>query len=138
MTTGYSGTSLARKLGVKDGQRTWRYQMPSSVEDEIAREGAQPKLLMSPRAGLEMVHLFVTRSSDLDRLLLKVRPLLEPGGMIWVSWPKRSAKIPTEVDEHVVRAKAFTLDLVDIKVCAVDETWSGLKLVIRVSKRVNA
>jgi hypothetical protein len=138
VTTGYSGTSLARKLGVKDGQRTWRYQMPSSVTDEIAEEGLQPKILKNPSAGLEMVHIFVTRSSDLESLLLKVRPLLAPSGMIWVSWPKRAAKVPTEVNEDTVRAKAFPLDLVDIKVCSVDETWSGLKLVIRVSKRVHA
>jgi hypothetical protein len=135
VATGYSGTPLARKLGVKDAQRTWRYRMPESVAQEISGSGLCPKLLKSPAAGLEMVHVFVVERNDLSRLLHSVRSLLEPSGMIWVSWPKKTAKIATEVSEDVVRAEAFPLGLVDIKVCAVDETWSGLKLVILKTER---
>jgi hypothetical protein len=126
---------LAKKLGVKDAQRTWRYRMPASVAEEI---GLKPALLKSLESGIEMAHLFVTRRSDLAATLSKVRGALEPGGMIWVSWPKKAAKVPTDVTEDVVRAEAFPLSLVDIKVCAVDETWTGLKLVIRRSERTKA
>ena len=135
MATGYSGTPLARKLGVKDAQRTWRYRMPSTVAQEISDYGVCPAILKSPVPGLEMVHLFVVKRADLSRTLHKVRPLLEPSGVCWVSWPKKAAKVPTDISEDVVRAEAFPLGLVDIKVCAVNETWSGLKLVIRKAER---
>jgi hypothetical protein len=136
MATGYSQTPLAQKLGVKDAQRTGRFHMPESVAQEISNWGVSPKLLRSPAAGLEMVHLFVMERSDLSRLLHSVRPLLEPAGVVWVSWPKKAAKMVTDISEHVVRAEAFPLGLVDIKVCAVDETWSGLKLAIRKTERM--
>lgn len=135
MPVGYSGTPLAKKLGVKDSQRTWRLAMPPGVAAEIAQEGVSPILLSSPKAGLEMAHLFVTRRRELAAQLVRLRKLLDPAGTIWVSWPKKSAKVPTDITEDVVRAEALPLGLVDIKVCAVDETWSGLKLVIRKSER---
>jgi hypothetical protein len=136
MAAGYSGTPLAKKLGVVDGQRTWRFNMPATVAEEISRSGVAPTLLKSPGNGLEMAHLFVTRGSDLASKLAQIRGVLAPAGIIWVSWPKKAAKVPTDVGEDAIRAEAFPLGLVDIKVCAVDETWSGLKLVIRKSKRV--
>ena len=135
MPAGYSGTPLAKKLGVKDAQRTWRHGMPDSVAAEIAIAGVSPLLLKIPKPGLEMAHIFTTRRDELSQLLSKLRPVLEPDGTIWVSWPKKAAKIPTEVDEDVVRAEALPLGLVDVKVCTVDETWSGLKLVIRKAER---
>jgi hypothetical protein len=138
MPSGYSGTPLAKKLGVKDAQRTWRYQMPGSVVEEIALSGLVPTLFKSPQGGLEMAHIFVTRQTDLSKQLARLRDLLEPGGMIWVSWPKKSAKVPSDISEDAIRAEAFPLGLVDVKVCAVDDTWSGLKLVIRKSNRIKA
>jgi Protein of unknown function (DUF3052) len=135
MLTGYSGTPLARKLGVKDAQRTWRYRMPTSVAQEISDDGVRPKLYKAPVPGLEMVHLFVAGRADLSKMLRKVKAQLEPDGVIWVSWPKKTSKVPTDVSGDVVRAEALPLGLVDIKVCAVDETWSGLKLVIRKTER---
>ncbi len=135
-TAGYSGTPLAKKLGVKDAQRTWRYRMPATVAEEIRMSGLRPVLLKSPEGEIEMAHLFVTRRDDLAKLLGTLRAVLVPAGAIWVSWPKKAAKIATEVNEDVVRAEAFPLGLVDVKVCAVDDTWSGLKLVIRKSERV--
>ena len=134
-TAGYSGTPLARKLGVKDAQRTWRYRMPATVAKEISVSGVKPTLLKSPESGIDMAHVFVTRRDDLAKLLATLRAVLARNGVIWVSWPKKAANIPTEITEDVVRAEAFPLGLVDIKVCAVDETWSGLKLVIRRSER---
>ncbi len=135
MSAGYSGTPLGKKLGVKDGQRTWRYQMPESVAAEIAAEGLCPLEMKTPKAGLEMVHVFCRRRDDLAKQLERVRGLMEPAGMIWVSWPKKAAKVETDITEDVVRAEAFPRGLVDVKVCAVDGVWSGLKLVIRRSER---
>lgn len=135
MPSGYSGTPLARKLGVKDAQRTWRLSMPAAVAAEIARSGVSPMLLKSPQPGLEMAHLFVTERRELAAQLARLRGLLAPAGIIWVSWPKKSAKVPTDITEDTIREAALPLGLVDIKVCAVDEIWSGLKLVIRKSER---
>jgi len=136
MPVGYSGTPLEKKLGVKDGQRSWRFNMPTSVAEEIEQSGVRPALLDTVETGLQMAHIFVTRRSDLIEMLFKIRQALEPSGAIWVSWPKKSANFLTEVNEDVVRAEAFPLGLVDIKVCAVDQVWSGLKLVIRKSERI--
>lgn len=135
MPAGYSGTSLARKLGVKAGQRTWRLKMPDSVAGEIELDGVVPTLLRTPKAGLEMAHVFVTRRPELAEHLVRLRTLLASDGTIWVSWPKKSAKVETDITEDVIRAEALPLGLVDIKVCAVDAVWSGLKLVIRKSER---
>ena len=132
---GYSGTPLAKKLGVKDGQRTWRWRMPASVGEEIAEGGVSPVLLRTPTAGLEMAHVFVTRKLELAEVVDRLRALLAPDGTIWVSWPKKASGVATDVTEDVVRDVALPLGLVDIKVCAVDATWSGLKLVIRKSER---
>lgn len=110
--------------------------MPATVAKEISMSGLRPALLKSLEDEIEMAHLFVTRRGDLAKLLGTLRTVLVASGIIWVSWPKKAAKIPTEVTEDVVRAEAFPLGLVDIKVCAVDETWSGLKLVLRKGERV--
>ena len=137
--TGYSGTPLWKKLGVVDGQKTWRSKMPASVAAEIALGGVRPALLRSPAAGLEMAHVFVTRRAELAEHLARLRPLLAPAGVVWVSWPKKGPKkasgVATDVTEDGVRAECLPLGLVDVKVCAVDGVWSGLKLVIRKSER---
>ena len=128
MTAGYSGTPLAKKLGFKDGQRAWFSDMPSSVRAEIDTAITQ---LDSPEPPVEAAHLFVSHCATLDCQLRMLLPLLARHGMIWVSWPKRTSKKPTDITEDVIRAVALPLGLVDVKVCAVDDTWSGLKLVIR-------
>jgi hypothetical protein len=138
MPTGYSGTPLARKLGIKHDQRTWRHAMPPSVASEIERDGESPTLLKSPASGLDMAHIFVTRRSELARLLSRLRAQLAPDGTIWVSWPKKSAKVDTDITEDTIRDVALPLGFVDVKVCAIDETWSGLKLVIRKSARAKS
>lgn len=134
-SAGYSGTPLAKKLGVLDGQKTWRSKMPASVAAEIAAGGLRPALVKSPAAGLEMAHIFVTRRAELAEHLARLRPLLAPAGVVWVSWPKKASGVATDVTEDVVRAECLPLGLVDVKVCAVDGTWSGLKLVVRKSER---
>jgi hypothetical protein len=131
---GYSSTPLRKKLGVLPGQATWRLAMPEAVEAEIDAD-APPLLLADPVAGLESAHLFVTEAAVLAAQLARLRPLLAPKGMVWVSWPKKAAKVPTDVTEDVIREIALPMGYVDVKVCAVDAVWSGLKLVIRVSER---
>lgn len=139
-SVGYSGTPLWKKLGVKDGQTTLRVGMPESVAEEIAAAGVSPALVRSPRAGLAMAHLFVTRQAELAMHLEKLRGLIAPDGVVWVSWPKKTvpkgaAAIASDMSEDAVRAEALPLGFVDVKVCAVDAVWSGLKLVIRKSER---
>ena len=133
---GYSGTPLAKKLSLKPGMRVWFHAMPASVRDEIDRAALGLILLDAPAAGLAAAHIFVTERAELDRLLAELRPLLAPAGFIWVSWPKKASKVPTDITEDAIRAIILPAsDLVDVKVCAVDAIWSGLKLVIRKARR---
>jgi hypothetical protein len=131
---GTSGTPLRKKLGVAPGQSTWRLAMPEAVADAIDSDDP-PVLLAEPVAGLASAHLFVTERAVLGVQLVRLRPLLAAKGMVWVSWPKKAAKVPTDVTEDVIRDLALPLGFVDVKVCAVDAVWSGLKLVIRRSER---
>ncbi|HEX8125410.1 MAG TPA: hypothetical protein VF548_07505 [Allosphingosinicella sp.] len=132
MTSGYSGTPLARKLSLKDGQRVWWDSMPESVRSEIEREGLALDLLPAPAAPLDSAHIFVARYADMESKLAQCRPLLAPGGFIWVSWPKKASKVPTDITEDRIREAILpATDLVDVKVCAVDSIWSGLKLMVR-------
>ncbi len=135
MAAGYSGTPLAKKLGVKDAQRTWRHAMPSTVAKDIAQAGFEPMLLETLSSDTEMAHIFVTRRAELAKLLAQLRKKLAQDGTVWVSWPKKSAKTATDITEETIREEALPIGFVDVKVCAVDETWSGLKLVIRKSER---
>jgi hypothetical protein len=134
MTVGYSGTPLAKKLSLKDGMRVWFDEMPESVLAEIA----MPELtyLTQPEASLDAAHIFVTERADMEAKLAVLRPLLQPAGFIWVSWPKKASKVPTDITEDAIRAVILpSTDLVDVKVCAVDAVWSGLKLMIRKDRR---
>jgi hypothetical protein len=130
VTAGYSGTPLAKKLSLKHGMRVWRDDMPESVAAEIAAE-IQLEPLPSPEARIDAAHIFVTERADLARKLHQLLPLLSPAGFIWVSWPKKASKVPTDITEDVIREVCLPMGLVDVKVCAVDATWSGLKLVVR-------
>jgi hypothetical protein len=131
---GYSGTPLARKLSLKPGLRAWFDGMPGSVEAEIADAGVER--LAAPAAGIDAAHIFVTDRADMERKIAALRPLLAPAGFLWVSWPKKASRVPTDISEDRIRdAILGSSDLVDVKVCAVDETWSGLKLMIRRERR---
>jgi hypothetical protein len=135
MTSGYSGTPLAKKLSLKDGMRVWWDAMPDGVRDEIAEEGLQLQLLHAPETPIDAAHIFVTERADLEGKLHQLLPLLDRAGMIWVSWPKKASKVPTDITEDVIRDVALPMHLVDVKVCSVDDIWSGLKLVIRKQHR---
>ena len=131
MTAGYSGTPLAKKLSLKEGMRVWRDGMPDRVAEEIAVEGLQVELLNSPEAPIDAAHIFVTARGELEAKLDRLLPLLTPHGFIWVSWPKKAAKVPTDITEDTIRDVCLPMGLVDVKVCAVDAIWSGLKLMRR-------
>jgi hypothetical protein len=135
MTAGYSGTPLAKKLSLKDGMRAWFDGMPESVREEIAAEGLHLQLLSEPESPIGAAHVFVTERASLEAKLAQLLPLLDRTGLIWVSWPKKASKVPTDITEDVIRDVALPMGLVDVKVCAVDSVWSGLKLVIRKENR---
>jgi hypothetical protein len=135
MTVGYSGTPLARKLSLKDGMRVWRDGMPPSVAAEIDGQDLNLEKLSAPEAALDSAHIFVTQRADLSAKLQHLMPLLAASGFIWVSWPKKASKVPTDITEGTIRDVCLPMGLVDVKVCAVDETWSGLKLIKRKSAR---
>ena len=115
--------------------RVWWDGMPESVRDEIAVGGIKLQLLEAPEARLNASHIFVTERRVLDAKLHQLMPLLAPSGFIWVSWPKKASKVSTDITEDMIREIALPMHLVDVKVCSVDDVWSGLKLVIRVEFR---
>ena len=135
MASGYSGTSLARKLSLKDGMRVWWDGAPGSVQREIAVEGLQFDLLAAPTPPVDAAHIFVVERVDLGAKLAQLLLVLAPAGFIWVSWPKTTSGVASDITEDVIRDVALPMGLVDVKVCAIDQTWSGLKLVIRKALR---
>lgn len=134
MPAGYSGTPLAKKLGFTEGAPVWSKGMPESVQAEIEAT-ACPRYLARPVKALPAAHLFHTSAAKLTDDLTKLRLLLASDGMVWVSWPKKAAKVKTDITEDVIRKLALPMGYVDVKVCAVDAVWSGLKLVIRRTER---
>lgn len=133
MPAGYSGTPLAKKLSLKPGLRAWFENMPDAVAAEIADAGVER--LAAPEAPIEAAHVFVASRAALEDAVARLLPLLARAGFLWVSWPKRASGVPTDVTEGTIRQVALPLGLVDVKVCAVDSTWSGLKLMIRRERR---
>lgn len=132
LMAGYSGTPLAKKLGLKPGAAvltmnapdeycTWLVPLPEGV----------CFVSKAPRLGCDIVHVFADSLAALHEALPAARAAMKPDGVLWVSWYKKSAKIPTDVSEDAIRMRALATDLVDIKVCAVTDIWSGLKLVVR-------
>jgi hypothetical protein len=134
---GYSDTPLAQKLGLKDGQRVLFIDLPPSLAElAAARQFVEASRITVDQVGAaspgyDFVHLFTATRSVLEALAQTLMNLIARDGMIWVSWPKKAAKVATDITEDVIRSVVLPLGLVDVKVCAVDEVWSGLKLVIR-------
>ncbi len=129
--TGYSGTPLPQKLGIKEGTRLLPLNAPTDYRDFLGR--LPPGAVMTRRGGVDVdiVHLFAVRSAELRRHLTALRRQLRPDAAIWVSWPKRASKVPTDITEDTIRDVALPMGFVDIKVCAVTDVWSGLKLMVR-------
>ena len=134
-TAGYSATPLVSKVGFKPGMRAHYVNAPEHFPALVGPLPAGVRVLARAAADLDLVVLFVRERAELQRRLVSLQPKLAPAGMLWVAWPKRASKVPTDITEDVVREVALPRGLVDVKVCAIDATWSGLKLVIRTELR---
>jgi hypothetical protein len=132
---GYSGKPLADKLGIRPGCRMFVQGQPGNYLELLAPLPDGVVLLRRPAGKLDLVHLFTREAASLGTALERFRHEIAKNGVIWVSWPKKAARVETDVTEDVIRELALPLGLVDVKVCAVDETWSGLKLVVRRENR---
>jgi hypothetical protein len=133
--SGYSGTPLAAKLGIRTGTRLFVQGAPEGYTRLLAPLPAGVQWARRIDADTDLIHAFATRQAELARLLPRALAAMRADAALWVSWPKKAARMPTDISEDAIRTLALPLGLVDIKVCAVDETWSGLKLVIRKSRR---
>lgn len=132
---GYSGTPLLKKLGIKAGYQVYilnpipdYFDLTSPLPDDV-------HVMEMLKGEADMIHLFTSSRSSFEKAFLRAKKHLKKTGMIWVSWPKKSSKVPTDLDENIIREFGLTNGLVDVKVCAVNETWSGLKFVFRVADR---
>ena len=132
---GYSGTALAQKLGIKPAMTVIAIGAPANYRKLLGKAANKIKLSDRVKDNSIFIHFFTTRRSELEKQLVRLRSKIADTGTLWVSWPKKSAGVTTDVTEDVIRAVALPLGFVDVKVCAVDETWSGLKLMVRRENR---
>jgi hypothetical protein len=129
---GYSGTPLPKKLGLKENFRVELFAMPSEVKADLKDALSSCR---DAKDNLDFAILFVKQQTEMRKQFARLSKQLVPAGMLWVSWPKKTSGVATDLDENMVRKIGLALGLVDVKVCAVNETWSGLKFVIRVKDR---
>jgi hypothetical protein len=132
---GYSGTPLAKKLGIKDGFRAALVRVPDDVQSELHDALSKCRIQPVSSHGLDFIFLFAKSRAALERDLWPAAQALAPAGMLWISWPKKSSGVDTDLTGDIVRQLGLDAALVDIKVCAVTEVWSGLKFVIPVKNR---
>ncbi len=133
--TGYSGTPLAKKLGIKEGFKIRLVDQPDYYFNLFTDLPESLSILKDKKTKKNLIHYFTKSAAALHKDIVELRNEIEPNGMIWISWPKKASKIATDITEDTIRELALTKGLVDIKVCAVDEVWSALKLVIPVKDR---
>jgi hypothetical protein len=132
---GYSGTPLPKKLGIKDGFRVALLHAPADVKAELSDSFRNCSLLKPAAGALDFVFLFAKSRAGLELDLMPAARALAPAGMLWISWPKKSSGVASDLDENIIRQSGLDAGLVDIKVCAVTDVWSGLKFVIPVKNR---
>jgi Protein of unknown function (DUF3052) len=132
---GYSGTPLAKKLGIKDDFRVALLRVPEEVRSELQDALAKCRIVKQTRGPLDFVFLFAKSVAELENQLTTAAKALAPAGMLWLSWPKQASGIPTDLTGNLVRQRGLEVGLVDVKVCAVTDIWSGLKFVIPVKNR---
>ncbi len=130
-TAGYSSTPLFKKLGIKTGHRVRTHNVPSNYLELISPVPAEVTLSTRIAKKIHIWHLFTKSARELEKLLPRMIQQIEQNGAIWISWPKKSSGVQSDIKEDTIRELALPLGLVDVKVCAIDHTWSGLKLVIR-------
>lgn len=135
MAAGYSGTPLVKKLGIREGSRVTFVNAPSDFRKTLGQMPANAKVVSQTQEGLDLVLLFVKRESELARSFATLAARLQPAGMLWVAWPKKSSGVATDLTFTNVQSLGLAAGLVDTKICAVDETWSGLKFVFRLKDR---
>ena len=134
-TVGYSGKELGQKLGIKSWTRVKTRNAPANYQQLLGPLPNDVQLSARLRRPVDLVHVFTIARAQLVAELRRALDEIEQDGAVWVSWPKKASGVRTDITEDVIREVAFPLGLVDVKVCAVDETWSGLKLVIRKANR---
>ena len=130
-SVGYSGTPLAKKLGIGTGHRVWLVQAPANYKTLVAPLPDGVTFVAKPSNTTDLAHVFASKRRELEKTLRSLQSTLKPDAAVWVSWPKKASKLPTDITEDTIREVALPMGFVDIKVCAVDDTWSGLKLVVR-------
>lgn len=128
---GHSTKPLAKKLGISEGTRLLPVNAPDDYAAIVGRLPEGARIVADPPDGADVIHLFTARRADLEERLTRLRREMPDDTAVWVSWPKKSAKLPTDLTEDTIRDVALPLGLVDVKVCAVTDVWSGLKLVVR-------
>jgi hypothetical protein len=133
---GYSGTPLPKKLGIKEKSRTAFVELPGDVKTELKDALSTCVQVKDGRGPIDFAMLFVKTQSELKSLFARYARQLGPAGMLWISWPKKTSGVATDMNENDVRRIGLEAGLVDVKVCAVNEVWSGLKFVIRVKDRL--
>lgn len=132
---GYSQKSLLDKLGIKSGFKILVAHEPESYWQEIGKLPDEVRVMNKLSSSLNFIHYFTTQKNDLNNIFLQLKKCLASNGMLWISWPKKSSKVPSNVDENIVREIGLKNGLVDVKVCAIDDIWSGLKFVYRLEDR---
>ncbi len=135
---GYSNTPLAKKLGIEERFRVAFVDAPDGFARTLDGMPDSVDIVREPRTPMDLVVLFVRSTKELRGAFARHAKRLAPAGMLWVGWPKKSSGVMTDLDENVVRAIGLAAGLVDVKVCAIDETWSGLKFVTRLKDRPRA
>jgi len=130
-SAGYSGTPLHRKLGIAEGSRVFVRRGPDDYRQLLAPLPSGVVFGKSFSAQTDIAHFFCLHKADLQADLAEARSVLKPDGIVWISWPKKASKVPTDITENTIRELALPIGFVDVKVCAVDDIWSGLKLVVR-------
>ena len=133
--TGYSGTSLPRKLGLKEGFRVAIVGAPGGFRRDLGELPKNVSFVTSLQTSLDLILFFAKSQTELTRNFSSLASKLRPTGMLWIAWPKKASGVPTDLSDSVVRKIGLDAGLVDVKVCAVNEIWSGLKFVIRVKDR---
>lgn len=133
--SGYSQTPLLKKLGIRQGMLLYVLHAPEQYWQELSPLPDDVTILKTLRTDLDFIHLFVADQKTLFKELPRAKKHLATGGMLWISWPKKSSKKPTDLDEKIIRESGLNIGLVDVKVCAVDDVWSGLKFVFRLRDR---
>ncbi len=135
MTAGYSGTPLIKKLGYKAGMKAFVINAPENYFELLGELPEDISFVKRSSSDLDMIHWFLDSQNELFKKLKSVKKQIKKNGAIWICWPKKSSKKLTDLDENIIRNAILDCGLVDVKVCAIDETWSGLKAVYRLKDR---